>query len=118
MNPDRTELKQPNPSYFQGESTMSLLGQSDETDFSRDDATEVKGLSSEAFAEEESVVSVVVQPVPFSEPKTQAYRSWWGVLLLGCLFGFAVVSGFLFREEIRFYSKNIEIEYLNHQNRK
>ncbi|MAA78224.1 MAG: hypothetical protein CL916_03115 [Deltaproteobacteria bacterium] len=98
---ERTEFERGNPSYFQGDSTMSILGKADEEYVDKDDETEVRGFSSEErFPEEESVVSVVVQPVPFSEPKTQVYRSWWMILFFGTLFGISIAGGFFFREDL------------------
>lgn len=102
---DRTEFDRGNASYFQGDSTMSILGREEPVD----DATEVRGVpSQEPFPEEESVVSVVVQPVPFSEPKTQVYRSWWLVLSFGVLFGGLIACGFVFREDLFLWQKQLE----------
>lgn len=106
---DRTEFDRGNASYFQGDSTMSILGREETVD----DATEVRGVpSQEPFPEEESVVSVVVQPVPFSEPKTQVYRSWWLVLLFGVLFGGLIACGFVFREDLSLWQKQLETMFL------
>ena len=106
---DRTEFDRGNASYFQGDSTMSILGREEPVD----DATEVRGVpSQEPFPEEESVVSVVVQPVPFSEPKTQVYRSWWLVLLFGVLFGGLIACGFVFREDLSLWQKQLETMFL------
>lgn len=98
---DRTEMNQRNPSYFQGESTMSILGESSEEGFDRDDDTEIQGMISgvESFPDE-SVVSVVVQPVPFSEPKTQVNRSLWIFFALLGIFVFLMACGFFFRHEL------------------
>ena len=45
---ERTELEQRNPSYFQGDSTMSILGRGDQAENEKDDVTEVKGFPSKS----------------------------------------------------------------------
>ena len=106
---ERTEFERGNPSYFQGESTISILGRGDSEGDEKDDETEVKGFpTDEPFPEEESIVSVVVQPVPFSEPKTQVYRSWWLILFFGLLFGGLIACGFIFRGDFTLFAKQIQ----------
>ena len=97
--PDRTDILGDRSSYFQGESTMSLLGGVDSIkkpteDFDLMDVS----VSLEAFPDEESVVSVVVQPLAFSEPKTQVQKKTvWIVLMIGLSFIGFVGFGFFLR---------------------
>jgi serine/threonine protein kinase len=100
---ERTETDAKHSSYFQGDSTISILGNPVlRRSEGSDDVTEVREIASQRdfFLEEESVVSVVVQPLPFSEPKTQVRRVWWwGTIMVFCLCVISTLA-FLYREPL------------------